>query len=75
MKREECYEMSLDRQVFDLLIDRFGDEAAANLTAEIVDEIRVEAFTMMGEAVKDLGPLKGLFGEAVEYAYKLRFVF
>lgn len=75
MKREECYEMFLDRQVFDLIIDRFGNGAADNLTAEIVDEIRVEAFTMTGEAVRDLGPLEGLFEEAVDYAYKLRFVF
>jgi dihydropteroate synthase len=75
MKREECYEMALDRQVFDLIIDRFGAEAADNLTAEIVDEIRAEAFTMMSEAVKAMGPIKGLFEEAVEYVYKLRFVF
>lgn len=75
MKREECYEMTLDRQVFDLIVDRFGDAAADNLTAEIVDEIRVEAFNMMAEAVRDLGPLKGMFEEAVDYAYKLHFVF
>lgn len=75
MKREECYEMTLDRQVFDLIVDRFGDAAADNLTAEIVDEIRVEAFNMMAEAVRDLGPLKGMFEEAVGYVYQLRFVF
>lgn len=75
MKREDCHEMFLDRQVFDLIIDRFGNEAATNLTDEIVDEIRVEAFTMMGKAAQDLGPLKSLFEEAVDYAYRLRFVF
>lgn len=75
MKREECYEMALDRQVFDLIIDTFGKGAADNLTAEIVDEIRAEAFTMMSEAVRELGPVKGLFKEAVEQVYKLRFVF
>lgn len=75
MKREECYEMSLDRQVFDLIVDKFGNEAADNLTAEIVDEIRVEAFNMMADAVKTIGPIKGMFEEAVEYVYQLRFVF
>ena len=75
MKKEECYEMALDRQVFDLIIDRFGNEAADSLTAEIVDEIRAEAFTMMSDAVKVLGPVKGLFEEAVEYVYQLHFIF
>lgn len=53
MKREECYEW-LDKKVFDLIIEKFGAKAANNLTAEIVDAIRVEAFNMMGEVMKYL---------------------
>lgn len=75
MKREECYGMFLDKKVYDLIVERFGNEAASKLTAEIVDEIRVDAFSMMTEAVKAFGATKGLFEEMVDYAYKLRFVF
>ena len=75
MKRAECYGMFLDRKVFDLIVDRFGTESADNLTADIVDQIRVEAFEMMGAAVKELGPVEGTFEEAVEFAYRMRFVF
>lgn len=62
MKREECYDHILDRQVFDLIEARYGTDG---LTAEIIDEIRVEAYRRMSDLVSQIGPIKGLFEEMV----------
>ena len=72
LKRTDCYDHFLDRQVFDILAAEFGTD---RLTANIVDEIRVEAYNMMAALVTDLGPIRGAFTEAVRYAYMLRFIF
>lgn len=69
MKREECYEMFLDRKAFDVIVDRFGSEEAENLTAEKVDEIRVQAWAFMGDAIRAFGPRHRLFEDAVELVY------
>lgn len=70
MKREECYDHILDRQVFDLIEARYGTE---KLTAEIVDEIRVEAYIWMSELIAKTGPLKGLFEQMVYAVYELKY--
>ena len=65
----------INKYVLDVLAEKFGKDRALELTAAEVDEIRAEAYTLMSETMTELGPIEGLFEEAIEYVYDLKFVF
>lgn len=69
MKREDCLNANIDRMTFDIISGAFGIKAAEDLDPLTIEDIRVQGFRRMSEAVKEIGPVEGLFEESIKYEY------